>query len=47
MYENNGYACNYVQDIISGEEKVSPGGRSPPFSYGPGHQMIRYADITL
>jgi len=29
------------------EEIVSPRGRSPPSSYGPGHQMMRYADITL
>jgi len=32
---------------FSGGEKVFPGGRSLPLSYGPGHQMIRYADITL
>jgi len=37
----------YVQHIFSGEEKVSPGGQSPPLSYGPGHQIIRYADITF
>jgi len=37
----------YAQDIFSGEEKVFPGRRSPPRSYGPGHQMIRYAEITL
>jgi len=37
----------YVQDILSGGRKFFQGGRSPPRSYGPGHQMNRYAEITL
>jgi len=37
----------YAQDIFSGGEKVFPWRRSPPRSYGPGHQMIRHVEITL
>jgi len=37
----------YVQDIFSGGEKVFPVGRIPLLRYGPGHYMIRYADITF
>jgi len=46
MYENNGYACNMPKTFVR-RGGVFPGGRSPPLTYGRGHQMIRYAEITL
>jgi len=46
MYENNGYAYNMSKTFFQGE-KVFPGGPSPPLSYGPGRQMIRYAELTF
>jgi len=43
MYENenNGYAYNACPKQFFEGESFSRG-RSPPLSYGPGHQMIRY-----
>jgi len=46
MYENNGYACNIPKTFFRGEESFSMGAK-PSLTYGPGHQMIKYAEITL
>jgi len=47
-YVRKQWLCiQYVPDILSGGEKVFPEGRSPTLSYGPGHQLIKYAEITL
>jgi len=44
--ENNGYEYNMPKTFFRGE-KVFPKGRSPPLTYGPGYQMIRYAEMIL
>jgi len=46
MYESSGNAYNMSMTFLEGE-KVFPGGRSPPLSNGHGHQLTRYAVITL
>jgi len=46
MYENNGYAYNMSETFFQGGESFL-GGQSTALSYGPGHQMIRYAEIPL
>jgi len=46
MCKNNGYAYNMSKTFFQGGESFSRE-RSPPISYGPSHQMITYAEITL
>jgi len=46
MYENNGYAYNMSKTFFQGRRKFFQRGLSPPLGYGPGHQMIKYAEIT-